>query len=346
MLRIPRRLFPRAPLLAHLRLAYHRRRVALHAHVRYACQAAQLARLQRYGLVAHYEWDPTCSGQRASRGGARRVAAAPEHKLWLRYRQLAPARSPAFQAAPTRRVSYAALARFEAQGGGGALLVMTFAGVLTHRECLQRRCGGCVVGRVLPPMRFSACYKLVGLRGFFWPLQFFSYRRRWAGYRSGLGGGRWLRRLSLVLGDGAWGRGYTRRPARVYPQRRIRAQGFALLRVLTPHLSPVWPWAWAVLRQLRVRGYRGHRYRLGLPSRGQRTRSNAVTVGRVADPAAEHVRHTRWVRRIWEARRRPAIVVRVRRGARVAPGKKAERVSAAHVRRLRAAKQKKKDPWR
>ena len=56
-------------------------------------------------------------------------------------------------------------------------------------------------------------------------------------------------------------------------------------------------------RYILTRSYRGARYKLGLPARGQRTRSNANTTGRVRDSAALFVRRYRVAPRVWEARK-------------------------------------------
>lgn len=66
-----------------------------------------------------------------------------------------------------------------------------------------------------------------------------------------------------------------------------------LLNFLPPHFSMVLPWAWMILRQLRARSFRSNRYRLGLPAHGQRTHTNASTVGRVHDAASMHIRSER-----------------------------------------------------
>jgi hypothetical protein len=71
--------------------------------------------------------------------------------------------------------------------------------------------------------------------------------------------------------------------------------------------DPVLPWAWAILHHVRVRAFRGTRYRLGLPARGQRTHTNACTTHRVRDAAARHIRAEFWVRRLWASVIRPVL---------------------------------------
>lgn len=59
-----------------------------------------------------------------------------------------------------------------------------------------------------------------------------------------------------------------------------------------------------------TRSYRGSRYKLGLPARGQRTHSNASTTGRIRDAAAVFVRRNRVAPRVWDARKTNKFVPR------------------------------------
>ena len=51
-------------------------------------------------------------------------------------------------------------------------------------------------------MRFSLCYRVVRLKGFFWGRRLFFYRRRFAGYLAPVGAGRQPRQWLWALGDG------------------------------------------------------------------------------------------------------------------------------------------------
>ena len=86
--------------------------------------------------------------------------------------------------------------------------------------------------------------------------------------------------------------------------------GLAILGYNVAHAPKTRPWAWSVARYIVVRAYRGARYKLGLPARGQRTRSNANTTGRLRDPAAAFVRRARLAPRVWEARKTSKFIPR------------------------------------
>lgn len=86
--------------------------------------------------------------------------------------------------------------------------------------------------------------------------------------------------------------------------------GFLSLGYGVAHLTQTRPWAWHAARYLLTRSYKGSRYKLGLPSRGQRTHSNANTTGRVRDAAAAFLRKARLVPRVWEARKAAKFVPR------------------------------------
>lgn len=83
-----------------------------------------------------------------------------------------------------------------------------------------------------------------------------------------------------------------------YPYGRMQNIGLAILRYNVAHAPKTRPWAWTVARYIVTRSYRGARYKLGLPARGQRTRSNANTTGRLRDAAATFVRRSRLAPRI------------------------------------------------
>ena len=155
-------------------------------------------------------------------------------------------------------------------------------------------------------MRFSICYRIVRLKGFFWGKRLFFYRRRFAGHLTPASTGRWPRYWLWSLGDGFWGlHGFYRASRRRrYFLARLRNAGFATLRLLSPQIEPFWPLAWNALRYLKIRHLRGRRYRLGLPAHGQRTHSNASTTRRIKNIVTEHIRSKYWFRKLWEARKR------------------------------------------
>lgn len=101
--------------------------------------------------------------------------------------------------------------------------------------------------------------------------------------------------MGLRLLDGARPRGaktYRLDDPR-YRYGRMQNIGLVSLRYNVAHVPKTRPWAWAVARYLLTRSYRGSRYKLGLPARGQRTHTNANTTGRVRDAAAAFARRQR-----------------------------------------------------
>ena len=121
-----------------------------------------------------------------------------------------------------------------------------------------------------------------------------------------VGAGKWPRVWFWRLADGFLGSyGYRARlRLRSYAQARLRNAGYALLRYLSPQFEAYWPSVWATFRYLQIRHYRGRRYRLGLPARGQRTHSNAATTRRIRNAITEHLRERYWARKLWEPRKR------------------------------------------
>lgn len=87
------------------------------------------------------------------------------------------------------------------------------------------------------------------------------------------------------------------RPTTQIRQRLVNL-GFVFLRLHSPFLEAFWPSAWAVLRYLHIRHYRGQRYRLGLPSRGQRTHTNAATTRHVRTTILTYIRSRYWFSRL------------------------------------------------
>lgn len=149
-------------------------------------------------------------------------------------------------------------------------------------------------------MRFSTCLRLVRSTGFFWGTSFHLYRTPFAGHRGATGYRTYWRRFVWRYGDGAFGRGTVRRL--VYARTRFATLALNLLFFAPPHIPVPYLWALYLLRGLRLRTYRSVRYRLGLPSRGQRTRCNASTVSKHTDPAVQVLRSTFWRGRLWLAR--------------------------------------------
>lgn len=96
-----------------------------------------------------------------------------------------------------------------------------------------------------------------------------------------------LRRYALSLMDGVWPVGFSRR-FRFKKGRGVNL-GLKLLQYTTPHLPIVEPWAWRLLLNVNVRSYRSSRYKMSLPSSGQRTRSNHQTAKKLRDPAVTHL---------------------------------------------------------
>ena len=139
-------------------------------------------------------------------------------------------------------------------------------------------------------MRFSTCLRLVRSTGFFWGTSFNFYRAPFAGYRGAVGYRAHWRRFVWRYSDGCLARGHVRRL--VYPHSRLSTLALALLFFAPPHIPVPYLSALYVLRDLRLRTYRSVRYRLGLPSNGQRTRCNASTVSKHTDLVVHILRTT------------------------------------------------------
>lgn len=157
-------------------------------------------------------------------------------------------------------------------------------------------------------MRFSAIYRLTALKGFFWAGRFYFYGARWGSFRKHVGFSKFRRQLCLRLTDGFWGQGYVRRQR--FAKSRVRNANLNLLHFWPAQSTVIVPWAWRILYYLRIRSYRGNRYKLGLPARGQRSRTNASTAGRNRDQANLFVLNERWSRRLGEARKQPSTSVK------------------------------------
>lgn len=133
-------------------------------------------------------------------------------------------------------------------------------------------------------MRFSTCLKVVQLSGFFWNQKMLPYNIKWCGWGYSTGPQNELRRLYKQYSDGSFSVGFVRH--RPLLKLNLQCVGFFLLQYTTPFLSIVKPWSWNLLLNVKVRSNVAFRLKKGLPSHGQRTRSNHKTVKRVKDLAA------------------------------------------------------------
>ncbi len=150
-------------------------------------------------------------------------------------------------------------------------------------------------------MTYLMCLRLTYLKGFFWGDRFISYGRRWGCKNTRSGWGRFQQTYARALADGKYSSARTSR--RPYAYGLAQNLGLALLRYNLALVPKLRPWAWALVRQLRIRSYKSSRYKLGLPANGQRTHSNANTTGRVADEGARFIRKRRLAPRVWESRK-------------------------------------------
>lgn len=171
----------------------------------------------------------------------------------------------------------------------------------------------------------SVCLRLTVLKGLFWGDRFYTYGRRWHPRSGRVGWGAFQRLLGVRLLDGARSRGSRtyRLDGSPYAYGRMQNIGLVALRYNVAHVPKTRPWAWSAARYLVTRSYRGSRYKLGLPAHGQRTHSNASTVGRVKDAAAAFIRRRRIAPRVWEARKAAKFVPRKLHKKRT-PGAKAK----------------------
>lgn len=133
-------------------------------------------------------------------------------------------------------------------------------------------------------MRFSTCLKVVQLSGFFWNQRLLPYNTKWCGWGYSVGPQNMLRLLYKQYSDGSFSVGFVRH--RPMLKLNIQSIGFFLLQYTTPFLSIVKPWSWNLLLNIRAKSSVAVRLKRGLPSHGQRTRSNHKTVKRVKDFAS------------------------------------------------------------
>lgn len=116
--------------------------------------------------------------------------------------------------------------------------------------------------------------------------------------------------------------------------------GLGLLAYNLSILPKTRPWAWSLVRQIHIRSYKSSRYKLGLPSNGQRTHTNANTTGRVSDEAARFIRKKGIIPKIWESRK-PAKFIGKSSRSKSPKGTKATSKSGKTVR-----SKKKVDVWK
>lgn len=136
-------------------------------------------------------------------------------------------------------------------------------------------------------MRFSTCLKLVQLSGIFWNQRLLPYSSKWCGWGYTIGPKKMLRLTYKRFSDGVFASSFVKHK----PLRRFIYQdiGFFLLQYSTPFLSIVKPWAWNLTLNIKTKSYVGFRLKRGLPSKGQRTRSNHSTVKKLRDAASREL---------------------------------------------------------
>ncbi len=149
-------------------------------------------------------------------------------------------------------------------------------------------------------MRFSLCLRLVQSVGFFWGTKFILYTKPFLGFKGSVGFRKKWRWFVFSLLDGSFLNNI--RKKNNISKQHLQSVGHVLLFFSTPHIVITYPWAWFILKQLKLRTYRAIRYRLGLPSRGQRTHSNAQTVSRHKDQTVSILKNTLWRYRLWQTR--------------------------------------------
>lgn len=188
-------------------------------------------------------------------------------------------------------------------------------------------------------MRFSACLRLARSLGFFWGTTFIAYGTLLAGRKGSMGYRKFWRWFIFSLAEGAFLAGGGRQL--IKPRVRLQSLGRALLFFYPAHIPVSYPWAWFILRQLKLRTYRSIRYRLGLPSRGQRTRTNAATVARHSDSAVTLLHKVYWRRRLWQTRSATK-----NQPTKMSKGTKSKQKAAKKKGPVARSKDKKKSVWR
>lgn len=150
-------------------------------------------------------------------------------------------------------------------------------------------------------MTYLICLRLTYLKGFFWGDKFISYGRRWGCKNGRTGWGKFQQRYAKNLTDGKYSSPRVLKGP--FPYGLMQNFGLSLLTYNLAILPKTRPWAWALVRQIQVRSYKSSRYKLGLPSNGQRTHTNANTTGRVSDEGARFIRRKCVIPKIWESRK-------------------------------------------
>lgn len=149
-------------------------------------------------------------------------------------------------------------------------------------------------------MRFSVCLRLIRSMGFFWGNLFVPYSYPLGGWRGAPGYRFFWKKLVFTLAEGNFIGANKFVLTRSYT--RLRSLAKVLFFLAPPHIPINYPWAWFILRQLKLRTYRSLRYRLGLPANGQRTHTNAQTTARHLDLASSTLKKLYWRRRLWQVR--------------------------------------------
>jgi len=152
-------------------------------------------------------------------------------------------------------------------------------------------------------MRLSTCLRLSRSTGFFYGTTLCPYGASFAGYRGATGYRSYWRQFVWRYGDGSFLRARLRRQGT--PRVRVGVLASNFFFFAPPHIPVPYLYALYLLRDLRLRTYRGLRHRLGLPGRGQRTHSNGATAGRHSDLASQVLRSIFWRGRLWQARATP-----------------------------------------
>lgn len=184
-------------------------------------------------------------------------------------------------------------------------------------------------------MRFSTCYKLVRLSGFFWGQIFLPYNKKWCGWFGRSGTKLTTRRHVWVLGDGIWGRGFIRH--RSVRQSRVQNIGFWLLHYTPPTIEFAQPWMWQLAKHIRLKSNKGFRLQASLPTKGQRTRSNSSTVKRVRDGAS---------RLLYEESIGSVLGFFYKKKSNILKKPKSKKISSKDSKKKSVVRSKKKDIWR
>ena len=137
-----------ARVLAQLQLSYQRHQltVLLHASQTGRPLITLLARLQRWGVIAHFEPTVPSTSVLQKKG-------QPCFRIFLRYASARPAvRVQSFisRQAQTHVLSLAALVQIARDHRGVQLVLATSRGQLSLEECLRYRCGGTLLLSVYP----------------------------------------------------------------------------------------------------------------------------------------------------------------------------------------------------